>query len=414
MRDVELYQQLLGLVAPWTVGRVELSVEGERVDIWAAHAPEVRWPCPECGTLLPVYDHSEEREWRHLDSCQFKTFLHARPPRIRCPTHGTRQVRLPWAEARSRFTLLFERLAIDVLKEATVRGATRILRISWDEAWHLMQRAVDRGLRAKDKRVPGRLGVDEKAISKWARYVTLVCDLDAATIEYVAEARRMESLDGYFLGFSAEQLEGIRAIAMDMWPPYISSALRHVPGARDKIVFDPYHIMRYMNEAVDQVRKREHREYRTRGDETLARSRYLWLYAQERLPHKHQERFAVLRAMNLKTGRAWAIKESLREFWKRPTRAQALEHWKLWYRWATHSRLKPVIRIAKSIQQKLHNVLTYFTHRISNAVAEGLNSKIQTIKKAAYGFRSFENFKTAIFFHCGGLQLYPVTHGEPG
>ena len=224
----------------------------------------------------------------------------------------------------------------------------------------------------------------------------------------------MESLDGYFLSFSAAELEGIRAIAMDMWPPYISSTLRHVPGARDKIVFDPYHIMSYMNEAVDQVRKREHREYRARGDETLARSRYLWLYAQERLPHKHQERFAALRAMNLKTGRAWAIKESLREFWKKPTREEALAHWKHWYRWATHSRLKPVIKTAKNIQHKLHNVLTYFTHRITNAVAEGLNSKIQTIKKAAYGFRSFENLKTAIFFHCGGLRLYPVTHAKPG
>jgi len=260
MRDVELYQQLLGLAAPWTVGRIELSVEGERVDIWVEHAPEVRWPCPECGTLLPVYDHSEEGEWRHLDSCQFKTFLHARAPRIECPRHGTRQVKLPWAEARSRFTLLFERLAIDVLQEATVRGATRILRISWDEAWHLIERAVKRGLQAKDKRVPARLGVEEKAISKWARFITLVCDLEASTIEYVAAARRMESLDGYFLSFSAAEPEGIRAIAMDMWPPYISSALRHVPGARDKIVFDPYHIMSYMNEAVDEVRKREHRE----------------------------------------------------------------------------------------------------------------------------------------------------------
>lgn len=415
MRDVELYQQLLGLVAPWAVGRVELSVEGERVDIWAEHAPEVRWPCPECETLLPVYDHADERAWRHLDSCQFKTYLHARVPRIKCPTHGARQVKLPWAEAHSRFTLLFERLAIDVLKEATVRGATRILRISWDEAWHLMQRAVKRGLRAKGKSVPpARLGVDEKALSKGARYITLVCDLDAATIEHVAEARRMESLDSYFLSFSAAQLEGVRAVAMDMWPPYIASTLRLVPGARDKIVFDLYHVMSFMNEAVDEVRKREHREHRARGDETLARSRYLWLYAQERLPPKHQERFASLRAMNLKTGRAWAIKESLREFWKMPTREEALTHWKQWYRWATHSRLKPVIKTAKNIQQKLHNVLTYFTHRITNAVAEGLNSKIQTIKKAAYGFRSFENFKTAIFFHCGGLRLYPVTHTKPG
>jgi Transposase and inactivated derivatives len=214
MRDVELYQQLLGLVAPWTVSRVELSVEGERVDIWAEHAPEVRWPCPECAMTLSVYDHSEERAWRHLDSCQFKTYLHARVPRIKCPTHGTRQVKLPWAEARSRFTLLFERLAIDVLKEATVLGATRILRISWDEAWHLMQRAVRRGLRAKGKRVPARLGVDEKAISKWARYVTLVCDVDASTVEYVAEDRRMES-SMVTSGASAQR--SLRAFGRSQW-----------------------------------------------------------------------------------------------------------------------------------------------------------------------------------------------------
>ena len=259
MRDVEWYQQLLALVAPWTVSRVELAVETERVDIWAEHAADVRWPCPECEMTMSVYDHAEERAWRHLDSCQFKTYLHARTPRIRCPAHGTRQVKLPWAEPHSRFTLLFERLAIDVLKEATVLGATRILRISWDEAWQLMERAVKRGLRAKPKRVPARLGVDEKAISKWARDVTLVCDLDSSSVEYVAEDWRMESLDGYFGGFPATQLAGIRAIAMDMWPPYISSTLRHVPGARDKIVFDLYHIMSYMNEAVDGVRKREHR-----------------------------------------------------------------------------------------------------------------------------------------------------------
>ena len=166
-----------------------------------------------------------------------------------------------------------------------------------------------------------------------------------------------------------------------------ASTLRNVPGARDKIVFDPYHIMRYMNKAVDDVRKKEHRDYWARGDETLARSRYLWLYAQEKLPQKHQDRFEQLRAMNLKTGRAWAIKESLREFWKKPTREKALAHWKPWYRWATHSRLKPVIKTAKNIQQMPHNVLTYFVHRITNAVAEGFDSKIQTVagEYARYG-----------------------------
>jgi transposase len=178
MRDVELYRHLLGLETPWTVQSVELNVPGQRVDVWAGHAEDVRWPCPECGTPLGLYDHSEERVWRHLDSCQFMTYLHAQPPRVECPTHGVRQVRLPWAEVRARFTALFERLAIDVLKETDIRGATRILRISWDEAWHIVERAVERGQRAKPPRVTPHLGVDEKAIAKGHQYLTLVCDVD--------------------------------------------------------------------------------------------------------------------------------------------------------------------------------------------------------------------------------------------
>ncbi len=135
MRDVELYRQLLGLEAPWRVAHLELSVAGGQVDVFVEHARSVRWPCPECGTELGTYDHAEERAWRHLDSCGFATWLHARPPRVRCGTHGVLQVRLPWAGPHSRFTALFERLAIDVLSETDVSGACRVLRITWDEAW---------------------------------------------------------------------------------------------------------------------------------------------------------------------------------------------------------------------------------------------------------------------------------------
>src|SRR6185312_4732290 len=116
MDDTELYRHLLGLEKPWTVSEVRLSVKDRRVDVWAEHG-EQRWGCPECGRELSLYDHAEERVWRHLDSCQFLTYLHARPPRVNCDEHGVKQVRLPWAEPRSRFTAMFERLAIDVLKE---------------------------------------------------------------------------------------------------------------------------------------------------------------------------------------------------------------------------------------------------------------------------------------------------------
>lgn len=416
MRDTELYRHLLGIEKPWTVDRVELNVKEQRVDVWVEHGEGCRWACPECGTELAGYDHAPERSWRHLDSCQFMTVLHARPPRVECPEHGVRQVTLPWAEPRSRFTLLFERFAIDVLKETDVLGATRILRISWDEAWHLLERAVERGKAAKAKRVVSRIGVDEKAAAKGHKYITIVCDLDKATVEYIGDDRKVESLDGYFATLSDEQLKGIDAIATDMWDPYLRSIKEHVPDAAGKIVFDRFHIMQHMGRALDTVRKREHRELLAGDDETLTGSKYLWLYSRENLPEHHADRFKQLRAIDLKTGRAWSIKESLRHLWSYTRRGWAERHWRQWYFWATHSRLKPVIETARTVQRHLANVMTYFTHRITNAVSEGLNSKIQTIKKRAYGFPNREHFKTAIYFHCGGLDLYPAatTHWKAG
>jgi hypothetical protein len=153
MRDTELYRAILGLESPWTVARVELDVKQQRVDVYAEHGKRKAWPCPECEASCGLHDHDEERTWRHLDSCQFQTYLHASVPRIHCDEHGVRQVRVPWAEPRSRFTLLFERFAIDVLHETDILGAARILGITWDEAHGIMARAVARGLLRREHTV---------------------------------------------------------------------------------------------------------------------------------------------------------------------------------------------------------------------------------------------------------------------
>jgi transposase len=409
MRDTELYRHLLGLVAPWEVSRVELSVDGGRVDVWAEHPKRTRFTCPGCDLELPVYDHGEERSWRHLDSCAFLTYLHARPPRVECPTHGVRQVALPWAEPMSRFTVLFERLAIDVLKECDVEGAARLLRLSWDEAWHLMDRAVARGLAAKPLVVPALVGVDEKAAGRGQDYITIVSNLATGTVEYLADERRRESLDGFFSQFSTDERQGIEAVAMDMWDPYITSTRQHLEDADDKIVFDRYHLMAYLTKAVDTVRKQESRALVATGDKSLSGTKYLWLYSAENLPDRHKDRFKVLRGGDLKTARAWAIKESLRHFWSYKRRGWGGKHFKAWYFWATHSRLRPVIDAAKTLKRHEAGLMSYFAHRVTNAGAEGLNSRIQAIRVAARGYRNRKNFKTAIWFHLGGLQLYPAT-----
>jgi transposase len=174
VRDTDLYRQLLGLEKPWTVDRVELDVKNQRVDVFAKHDQPKSWTCPECKKPFGLHDHDEERAWRHLDSCGFQTFLHARIPRVNCPEHGVRQVRVPWAEPKARFTALFERFAIDVLLETSITGAATILKISWDEAHHIMERAVARGLARRPHAVPKQLGVDEKSLAKGQRYATIV------------------------------------------------------------------------------------------------------------------------------------------------------------------------------------------------------------------------------------------------
>ena len=135
MQDTTLFETILGITTPWCVARVELKPDDKRVDLWLEHEP-TRWPCPECGETLAGFDHAEERTWRHLDTCQFQTHLHAEIPWLQCPRHGVKQVRAPWAEPRSRFTLLMEWLQIDLIQQcSTVKGACQIAGVSWDEAW---------------------------------------------------------------------------------------------------------------------------------------------------------------------------------------------------------------------------------------------------------------------------------------
>jgi transposase len=385
MHETTFFARLLRLEKPWQVGRVAFFSGAGELNVFLEHKSRTRFPCPECNWVLPVHDHAPSRRWRHLDHGGSMTWLHARLPRVHCLEHGIRRVSIPWAPPEARFTTAFERHAIDVLLEADVLGAARLLRISWDEAWNVMERAVLRGQRAKKRRVIRHLGVDEKAVAKRHQYVTMVCDLDQGTVEHIADDRKKTSLEGYYACLSAEQLAGIQAVAMDMWEPYIMATVAHVPDGRSKIVFDRFHIMKYMNEAVDKVRKQENRLLLEEDIDVLKGTKYLWLFAEENLPEEMVERFEAVRALELKTGRAWAIKEALRRMWSYQRKGCAECYWKWWYFWATHSRLKPVIQSARTIQTHLANVLTYFDHRITNAVSEGLNSKIHTVKKTPVG-----------------------------
>ncbi len=241
MQDTELYQQVLGLVAPWKVISVKLDLKAKSVDVFVEHAQE-RLPCPTCAQPCPVYDHTPSRSWRHLDTCQLKTVLHAETPRVRCDEHGVHQVKVPWAEPRARFTAMFERFAIDVLRETSVLGATSILRISWDEAFGIMERAVARGLARREELPVEFVGIDEKAIRKGHVYLTVVTDLQRGAVLWVGNDRKTSSLDAFWVTVSVPVRAGIKAVAMDMWEPYFKSTVAHLPDGATKIVYDRFHI----------------------------------------------------------------------------------------------------------------------------------------------------------------------------
>lgn len=408
MQDKELYQQILGLHSPWSVEQVEFDQEASEIRVNVDHPRGTKFCCPECHLELPCHDHTTPRRWRHLDSCQFKTILVARAPRVKCPTHGVKTTNVPWGEKHSRFTIMFERFAIDViLATQTVKGAMSLLDMKWDQAWNIIDRAVRRGKSRKLVKMLPRIGIDEKAFKKGQRYITMLYDLDNSTVEAISEGNDTEAANACFSELSEEQVASVEAIAMDMSAAYVKAAKQSIPMAETKIVHDRFHVMQLATKAVDKVRRREHKQLTSEGDDRLAKSRYLWITSQENLTDKQRIKLDDIFTLQLETGKAWSYKELLRDLWNHDDAASATAYFKDWYKRVVHTKLEPMKVVARTIRDRLCNVVSYCTHGITNAVAEGMNSKIMSIKRRVGGFRNIENFKTAIFFYCGGLDLHP-------
>ena len=403
MRDRDLYAKILGLAEPWEVADVELDVAGKTVVVHLQQSSGAKLACPECGKPAPGYD-TQPRRWRHLDTCQFETILAADVPRCSCPEHGVKQVRVPWAEPGSRFTALFECLAIDWMQEAGRSATARQLGLTWSEADGIMQRAVERGLARRVAVATPVLGVDEKSF-QGRDFVTVVCDLDDGRVLHIADGRGSDALSQCFTAMTTEQRDAVEAVAMDMHQPYVLATQSALPEAT--IVFDKFHIAKLAGDAVDQVRRQESKALAAAGDDRLKGTRYSWL--RNPLTETSKQRTAAkdIRSSKLKTARAWQIKETLMDFFGYFRVTNARKHFVAWHGWASRCRLKPIQRLAKTLKSRLNELLNWCRWPITNAMTEGLNSKIQWIKYTARGFRSRDGFRRAIFFHCGKLELYP-------
>lgn len=405
VKDTDLYSQILGVKDPWYVSKVDLAVVGGSGSIKIAVEVKGQLTCPACGAESPGYD-TQKRTWRHLDTCQLQTLIECAVPRVNCKDHGVKMVKVPWAEKNSKFTLLFERFAIDVLQQCHITGARKLLGLTWDEAWGIKSRAVRRGLDRRQLAELPKIGLDEKAIAKRHRYAALVYDLENPRVLHVAEDRRETSLDGFWSTLNEAQKDSVKAVAMDMWDPFIASVRKNVPKA--VIVFDRFHVHSMLSKAVDMVRRQENRELVKNDDDRLKKTKFLWLANPENMTAERRRRFRDLKNSDLKVAKAWAMRENFIRIWSFTYPASVAKHINAWCRWVAKSGLKPMMDVAGTIMRHVSNILTYLQYPITNGVAEGFNSKIKSIQSMARGFRNFENFRTAVMFHCGGLDLYPL------
>lgn len=406
MRDRDLYAKLLGIEAPWSVSDVDVRLDDGEVEVFIEYASTARLACPTCGADCPGYD-TRTRTWRHLDTMQFRTLLTAEVPRVKCDEHGVKQIGVPWAEPGSRFTALLEKVVIDWLKEASTSAVARLLRMTWDEVDGVMQRAVERGLRRRESQPLRSIGIDETSFQTRHEYVTIVYDTERGRVVEVLDGRGQESLENFFWDTPYEHLETLEAVSMDMWAPYIAATRNHIPEADNKIAFDRFHVAKHLGDAVNDVRRQEHAELRSFGDDLLKGSRYLWLKNPENMSPEHRLRFEALRGTNLRVAKAWAMKETARHLWTYVKRGWARKAWERLLDWMARSRLQPMLKVSKMLRKHLWGIVNAIVLRVTNAHLEATNAKVQALKKRACGYRNRRRFRDAILFHCGGLELYP-------
>lgn len=324
-------------------------------------------------------------------------------PRCACGAHEILQVRVPWAESGSRFTAAFEAHALKAIEASrSLTQAADLLGLDWNSVQRILERAVERGLQRRSTEGLRFVGLDEKSFGRGQDYVSLMTDLKGRRVlEVVAGCDTAQAM-ALWESLPEQPRTKIEAAAMDMGANSSAATVKAAPQAQ--IVHDKFHVSKLLNEAVDKVRKEEHRRLLAEGDKSLTDTKFLWLQGAV-VSGERALRFEELCERDLKTARAWAYKETFVEFWSQPDAACGLEFFKRWFRTVRRSKIEPLKKTAQTFKDHLIGLVNDFVHPITNALTEGFNSRIQAIKADARGFRRFANYRARILFFCGKLDI---------
>jgi len=397
-----LFTKLLQLEDGWIVKSIDTDFSNKEIYIQIACLLD-QIEDEQTGEICKVYDHAPVRSWRHLDTMQYKTFIKCQLPRIITSSGQVKTVQPNWASGYERHTLLFEHAVIDLLKASKNQTKTaQLMRCGFNVVNRIMHLSTERGMNRRNYSLVTfeHLSIDEKSFKKGHHYITVLSHPASGCVLDVEEDRTKESCKKLFeRSLTTEQLGKVGAISMDMWKAYMQTAQEILPNA--SIVYDRFHLVKYLNDAIDKVRRREVKQH-----QELKNTRYALLKNPENLTEKQRIHFQTIADANYEVSKAWQVRENFRDLFSSGKLFARL----LFNRWtmdATQQKIKEIDKVVEMFNNHISGVINALLTNLTNAMAERVNGKIQELKTVARGYRTFTNFKSVILFFNGGLDLYP-------
>lgn len=405
MTTEQLFAHALMVQSPWFIKEIKFDQSQGQLDIFIDFQRGAQFEFQDkelnVSGKFKAYDTSE-KTWRHLNFFQYRCYLHAKIPRLDLGGGKVRQVTAPWEGKVHGFTLLFEALILQLVKSMPVHQVAAMIGVYDQKLWDLMAIYTEKCLDMQDLSGVKRIGVDETAARRGHDYVTLFVDLDQKKTIYVTEGKDSETVEDFVNELNDHNAipEQIVEVSCDMSPAFIKGVTENLPEAY--IVFDHFHIIKLINEAVDEVRRQE-----AKTNPLLKSSRYIFLKNRQNHTPKQRETFEnfSLSQTNLKTMKAYHLKETFQQIYQTNNPEDFLAKLKKWYFWATHCRLEPFKAVAKTIKQHWYGVQNWAFYKIDNGILEGFNSIFQAAKAKARGYKKTSTIKTIIYILTGKLDF---------
>ena len=352
-------------------------------------------------TDLKAYD-TKDKIWRHLNFFEHECYINARVPRVKLPNGKTKLIKTPWEGLSNGFTLLFEALLVQLCQAMPVDKVAKLTKTSDDKLWHMLERYIDKTRVHENFEDIDSIGLDETSRAKGHEYITLFVDLKKRRTIYITEGKDNTTIKRFSEDFKEHNgdINNIKNVSCDMSPAFIKGVKENLPEA--EITFDKFHILKIINEAVNSVRKQE-----VNTNNLLKGTKYIWLKNYNNLTVKQRETLDSLTMsnMNIKTMRAYNIRQAFQDIYQSSSQNEFITYLNKWYYWATHSKLEPIKKAAKTIKRHWDGIVKWYESKINNGILEGLNSVIQAAKSKARGYKTFKNYKIIVYLLTGKLDF---------